>query len=73
MFEQYRLEIIIGLTVALMIFYPPTEGVVIAITVAASLVSLKIFTMKKDPEVENLKADVRELKAHVEKLILGRR
>lgn len=70
MFEKYRLEISIGLTIAFMWLYPPKYGVCVALIAATAWLAQKWIARHESPDVSLVKEQVKELKAHVEKILL---
>lgn len=72
MIKQYLTEIILGLAVGFMAFYPPHIGVFLFVSALGLIAGFKLIEKKENPDVRKLKEDVKEMKSKIEQLILGR-
>lgn len=70
MLKAYSFELLISLTVAFMIFYPPIIGAALFLAALAMIAGLKVLEHKEAPDVTKLKDEVKELKTKVEQLVL---
>lgn len=73
MLKQYFNEMILGLAAVFMALWPPSQGVMIFCATVALLGALKFIERYEHPDLLKLKADVSDLKAKVDQMILRSR
>jgi hypothetical protein len=71
--KKYSNEIVLGLAVGFMIFYPPHIGVILFGLALLSLIGLRVVEALHTRDDHKTQAQIDKIKADVERLVLQRR